>query len=305
MQDWGLDISFLRIQWVDVLDIVLVSFLLYQLYKLVRGSVAFRIFLGFVTIYLLYFVVNALGMQILSAILGQFIGVGVLALIILFQQEIRKFLLMVGRSTFLRQMGFLRLFIGQKASQQQLLIQPVIEAAKAMSNSQTGALIVFAKTDELRYFEESGDAIDAIISKRLLLSIFDKHSPLHDGGVIIRNGRIKAARSILPVTDKPDLPAQFGLRHRAALGMSEVTDAVILIVSEETGQMAIAHNGAIDTNLSVMEVRKLLFELLYDKKQHHSTDEVRPKTHEPVIDTVGMEPLAEASIQASGIGSTK
>lgn len=305
MQDWGLDISFLRIQWVDVLDIVLVSFLLYQLYKLVRGSVAFRIFLGFVTIYLLYFVVNALGMQILSAILGQFIGVGVLALIILFQQEIRKFLLMVGRSTFLRQMGFLRLFIGQKASQQQLLIQPVIEAAKAMSNSQTGALIVFAKTDELRYFEESGDAIDAIISKRLLLSIFDKHSPLHDGGVIIRNGRIKAARSILPVTDKPDLPAQFGLRHRAALGMSEVTDAVILIVSEETGQMAIAHNGAIDTNLSVMEVRKLLFELLYDKKQHHSTDEVRPKTHEHVIDTVGMEPLAEASIQASGIGSTK
>lgn len=276
VNDWSFDIAFLTIRWVDILDIVLVSLLLYQLYKLVRGSVAFRIFLGFVTMYMVYWVVRALEMELLSAILGQFIGVGVLALIILFQQELRKFLLMVGRSTFLRDSGLLNLFLGKKVAQQQAMLQPVLDAARSMSNSETGALIVFAKTDELRYFEENGDLIDAVVSKRLLLSIFNKHSPLHDGGVIIRNGRIKAARSILPVTDKPDLPAQYGLRHRAALGMSEVTDAVILVVSEETGQLSIAHDGIIETNLSLLEVRQKLTQLLFARSANQMHADVAP-----------------------------
>ncbi len=265
LTDWSFNIAFLTIRWVDILDVVLVSFLLYQLYKLVRGSVAFRIFIGFVTIYLVYWVVRALQMELLTAILGQFIGVGVIALIILFQQEIRKFLLMVGRSTFMREDGFLSMFFRRNVNQQQSTLQPVLDAVKSLTNNETGALIVFTKTDELRYFEENGDLIDAIISKRLLISIFNKNSPLHDGAVIVRNGRIRAARCILPVTDKTDLPAQYGLRHRAGLGMSEVTDAVILIVSEETGQLAIAHEGELETNLSMAELRARLGKLLFAK----------------------------------------
>lgn len=265
MNDWAINIQFLTIRWVDVIDILLVSFLLYQLYKLVKGSVAFRIFIGFVTIYITYWVVRALQMELLSAILGQFIGVGVLALIILFQQEIRKFLLMVGRSTFVREDGFWSLFFRRSANRQYAVIQPVMDAVKGLSGSETGALLVFSKTDELRYFEEHGDLIDAVISKRLLLSIFNKNSPLHDGAVIIRNGRIRAARCILPVTDQRDLPAQYGLRHRAALGLSEVTDAVILVVSEETGQISIVHEGIIEANLTLAEVRALLNKHLFAK----------------------------------------
>jgi uncharacterized protein (TIGR00159 family) len=265
VNEWSFDIGFLTVRWVDILDVALVSFLLYQLYKLVRGSVAFRIFTGFITVYLAYWVVRALQMELLTAILGQFIGVGVLALIILFQQEIRKFLLMVGRSTFMREDGFLSFFFKRHVNQQQTTLQPVLEAAKSLTNNETGALIVFAKTDELRYFEENGDLLDAIISKRLLISIFNKNSPLHDGAVIIRNGRVRAARCILPVTDKTDLPAQYGLRHRAALGISEVTDAVVLIVSEETGQLALAHEGILETNLSIVELRARLGKLLFAK----------------------------------------
>ena len=159
----------------------------------------------------------------------------------------------------------------RKEQQKSLNITAVVEAAKALGNTNTGALIVFSRESPLRFYAESGDEIDAIISKRLLISIFNKHSPLHDGAVIIHNGKILAARCILPVSEKDDLEANFGLRHRAALGMSETTDTLILIVSEETGQMSIAKNGQLIHNLSPQEVRKNINTYLFEEETTSST----------------------------------
>ncbi len=253
--------------WVDIIDIVLVSMLLYQVYKLMRGSVAIKIFLGFLSLYLTYLIVGAAQMELLTAILGQFMGVGVLAAIVLFQQEIRKFLLMIGKTTVLRKDNFFNGLPWRRNQMKGLNITPIIEAAKNLGGANMGALIVLSKSSELRFYAESGDAIDAVISKRLLQAIFNKYSPLHDGAVIIYNGRITAARCILPVSDQEDLPAQFGLRHRAAIGMTEVTDTLVLVVSEETGQMSIVRNGTIYHNLSTQELRKKINEYLYEDQR--------------------------------------
>tara|TARA_R110001592_G_scaffold362545_1_gene676783 strand:- start:52051 stop:52917 length:867 start_codon:yes stop_codon:yes gene_type:complete len=251
-------IGFLDISLVNLIDITLVSVLIYQVYKLMRGSVAIKIFLGFLSIYLIYLVVSAAQMELLTIILGQFMGVGVLAAIILFQQEIRKFLLIVGKSSiFSNENLWQELLFWRKRESQAFNVTPLIEASKTLSGSSTGALIVLSRNSELKFYAESGDLIDALVSKRLLVSIFNKYSPLHDGGVIIFNGRVKAARCILPVTER-EVPAQFGLRHRAAIGMSEATDSLILIVSEETGQVSLAKNGKILHNLSFQEVRELI-----------------------------------------------
>ncbi|SEJ36948.1 TIGR00159 family protein [Cyclobacterium xiamenense] len=251
-------IGFLDVSLVNLIDITLVSILIYQVYKLMRGSVAIKIFLGFLSIYLIYLVVSAAQMELLTIILGQFMGVGVLAAIILFQQEIRKFLLIVGKSSiFSNENLWQEILFWRKKESQAFNVTPIIEASKTLSGSSTGALIVLSRNSELKFYAESGDLIDALVSKRLLVSIFNKYSPLHDGGVIIFNGRVKAARCILPVTER-EVPAQFGLRHRAAIGMSEATDALILIVSEETGQVSLAKNGKILHNLSFQEVRELI-----------------------------------------------
>ena len=236
-----------------------VTLLLYQVYKLMKGSIASKVFLGFLFLYLTYLMVNAAEMELLSAILGQFMGVGVLALIILFSPEIRKFLLMIGKSTTLNRENLFRSFPWKKqTSEDQFDVNPIIDAAKTLGGSYTGALIVFSRESELKFYVDSGDRIDGMISKRLLLSIFSKNSPLHDGAVIIYNGRISAARCILPVSDLENLPAQFGLRHRAAIGMSETTDTLVLVVSEETGQMSIVRTGKIHHNMSIQEIRKMI-----------------------------------------------
>jgi len=255
-------IGFLEISIVNIIDITLVSLLLYQIYKLLRGSVAIKIFLGFLSIYLVYLLVSALRMELLSIILGQFMGVGVIAAIIIFAQEIRKFLLIIGRSSILSNENIWQeLLFWRKRETHAFNINPIIEASKSLSGTNMGALMVISRNSELKFYAESGDLIDAIISKRLLISIFNKYSPLHDGAVIIYNGKVKAARCILPVTER-DVPAQFGLRHRAAIGMSEATDTLILIVSEETGQISLAKNGKILHNLSFQEVREFLNDYL-------------------------------------------
>lgn len=249
-------IGFLDVRWIDILDILLVSVLLYQVYKLLKGSVAVRVLIGFLVLYLVYLMVRAAQMELLAGILGQFMGVGVLAAIIIFSQEIRKFLLILGKTTF-KQDGILQSIMiwKKKSAKETLNITPIIEATKSLSGTNTGALIVFSRNSELKFYADSGDLMDAFISKRLLISIFNKYSPLHDGAIIIHQGKIRAARCILPVSER-DIPAQFGMRHRAALGMSEATDTLILIVSEETGSLSLARNGSLDSNLSVPEVRK-------------------------------------------------
>jgi len=272
---YAFKLGFLDIRWVDIVDILLVSVLLYQVYKLLKGSVAVRVLVGFLSLYLIYLVVKAAQMELLAGILGQFMGVGVLAAIIIFSQEIRKFLLILGKTSF-RNSGILEsIFIWRKRRPKiNMNITAVIEAAKSLSGSNTGALMVFSRNTELKFYADSGDLLDAFISKRLLISIFNKYSPLHDGAVILYEGRIKAARCLLPVSERDNLPAQWGLRHRAALGMSEATDTLILIISEETGQMSIARNGKIDNNLSAPEIRKKLNRYLREEEAE-STEEER------------------------------
>ncbi|MFD2786237.1 diadenylate cyclase CdaA [Hymenobacter rubripertinctus] len=256
-------IGFLRIGWIDVVDVLLVTALFYQLYKLLTGSVALKVFLGFMSLYLFYLVVKAAGMELLTSILGQFMSVGVLAGIILFQQEIRRFLLNVGKATSFG--SRLRVFPWRReAGADRMNVTPFIEAAKSLAGKQTGALIAFSLASDLKFFADSGDLIDAAVSKRLLMSIFNKTSPLHDGAVIITNGRIKAARCILPVSENPDVPASMGLRHRAAIGLTEVTDAVVLVVSEETGQISLVRGGEVFRNLAPADLRARLNEFLFD-----------------------------------------
>ena len=275
-----LKIGFIEMGWKDVADIFLVSILLFQLYRLMRGTLAIRIFLGFISVFIVYVVVKSLHMELLTTILGQFIGVGVIAIIILFQQEIRKFLMLIGKSTSVDD-GFLKKFINRKkAIDADILdIVPIVDAAKTLGSMNMGALIVFAKSSELRFYMESGDMLDAQISKRLLISIFQKNSPLHDGAVIIDNNRIKAARCILPVSESDEIPANYGLRHRAAIGMTEVTDSIVLIVSEETGQLSFALNGVMYNNLSRSELKQKLRNYLFDEEE---TTEAEPPVSTPV-----------------------
>jgi uncharacterized protein (TIGR00159 family) len=186
-------------------------------------------------------------------------GVGVIAVIVLFQQEIRKFLLLLGKTTIFEDGNIwtnIQQLWQEKFDENHLDVSPIIDGIKNMSGSNTGALIVFSRSSELKFYADSGDRLEAKISKRLIMAIFNKLSPLHDGAIIINSNRIVAARCILPVSERDDLPAQFGLRHRAALGMTETTDSLVVIVSEETGQLTCARNGELEHNLSTAEVRK-------------------------------------------------
>lgn len=259
-------IGFLDFGWIDLLDILVVGLLMYEVYRLIRNSIASSIFLGALILYLIYNLVKALGMEMLTSILDKFMAVGVIAAVVIFQQEIRKFLLMLGKGSVFTQEGLLRRwFAPEKNGEEGFSLQPAVEAARSMSQHHTGALIVFARSTELRHIAETGDEIDAILSKRLLLTIFNKTSPMHDGAVLVVNGRIKAARCVLPVSESQDIPASLGLRHRAAVGVSELTDTVVLIVSEEKGQMSIAFNGRLEMNLSATEVRNRLNSYLFEK----------------------------------------
>jgi uncharacterized protein (TIGR00159 family) len=276
-------IGFLDISIVNMIDIALVAALLYRVYKLLKGSVAIKIFLGFLSLYLIYLLVQALRMELLTIILGQFMGVGVIAAIIIFAPEFRKFLLILGRSSIFSDDNVWKdlLFFWRKKENSGFNISPIIDAAKVLAGSNTGALIVISSTVELKFYAESGDILDAELSKRLLISIFNKHSPLHDGAVIIHKGKIKAARCILPVTER-EVPAQFGLRHRAGIGMSEATDALILVISEETGQISMAKNGKVLHNLSFQEVREIINddlnnEDLYDRFENLSEHDFAKK----------------------------
>lgn len=259
-------IGFLPVKWIDLIDICLVAFLLYRFYKLLKGSIALKIFIGLLSVYFFYLIVRAAKMELISTILGNIMGVGFIAVIILFQQEIRKFLLIAGKTASANNKSLLQKFVFRKTDDTEKLdVSPLIEACKILGGTNTGALIVIAKSSELRLYAETGDEIEAYISKRLILSIFNKQSPLHDGAVIVLNNRIKAARCILPVSENPDLPAFLGLRHRAALGITELTDCVVLTVSEETGEVSIVRDGKLYYNLTPIELRNKLNLYLFGK----------------------------------------
>lgn len=277
-------LGFLEITIVDIIDVTLVTILLAQAYKLIRGSLAIRVFLGFISLYLLFLVVDAAGMELVTTILGQFMEVGILAVIILFQQEIRKFLLLIGRTTSLEDGQLVKNIKGIWSPDKRAIrsdVSSIVEAAKVLSGSETGALIVLSRNSELKFYADSGDRMGAMISKRLLLSIFNKFSPLHDGAVIIYRNKIVAARCILPVSERDDIPAQFGLRHRAAIGMSEITDTLLIVVSEETGHISIVKQGDFVENLSAKELRSEINQYLMEDTGKKSGRGNQGKTTNP------------------------
>jgi uncharacterized protein (TIGR00159 family) len=277
--DFIFKIGFLEIRWVDLIDIALVAILLYQVYKLIRGSIAVNIFLGTLALYLVFLIVRAAQMELLATILGQFMGVGVLAMIIVFQPEIRKFLLVIGRGTEFRGNFFKAFSSWRNDYHDDFDISQVIEAAKNLKATKTGTLIVFTRDSELKFYVETGDPLNAEVTKRLLISIFNKNSPLHDGAVIIYKGCIKAARCVLPVSENDHLPSTFGLRHRSAIGMSETTDTLVLVISEETGRLILARNGKFLRSLRLKQVEQKILEYLH-KEEPEKWDEV-PDEPEP------------------------
>lgn len=230
---------------VDVIDILLVALLLYYVYKLARGTVAVNIFLGIVIIYLIWKITEALQMQLLSSILGQFIGVGVFALIVVFQEEIRKFLLTIGSTNIAARNKFFKVFQSLKAAKKKsnLDVRKLISVCKKLGSTNTGALIVLERNIPLNFVKETGDDVNIQVSEPIIESIFFKNSPLHDGAIVISGNYIVATRVILPVAGENRLPKHYGLRHRAATSISEKTDASAIVVSEETGKISYIKNG--------------------------------------------------------------
>jgi uncharacterized protein (TIGR00159 family) len=255
------DFSALKLTPFSVLDIVLLAIIIYQLYNLIRGTIAANIFIGLALIYALYFIVPETKMPLLAGILKKVADVGIIAVIILFQQEIRRFLLFVGKNASLqRNKAWWQYFFGKGDAEKNnyARIKPIIDACKSMKQTRTGALIVFTKYYDEQFYQNSCEILEAKISKRLLETIFQKNSPLHDGAVVIADNKIKSASCILPLTEKQDLPAQFGLRHRAGIGVTESNDATAIIISEETGEISYAKQGRVKMNISFAELEKLL-----------------------------------------------
>ncbi len=224
-------------------------------------------------------------MELLASILGQFMGVGVLAMIILFQPEIRKFLLLIGRTTEINRDDLFKSITNWGTEHHdEFDISQVMEAVKTLKATRTGALIVFSRDIELKFYVETGDPLNAEVSKRLILSIFNKHSPLHDGAIIIYKGKIKAARCVLPVSENDHLPSHFGLRHRSAIGMSETTDTLVLAISEETGRLILARNGKHLRALKLKQVEQKILEYLHNeepKNWNEIPEESEPLEQQP------------------------
>lgn len=250
---------FIHVRFLDLIDILLVAIIFYEIYKLVKGTVAFNIFMGIFIIFVVWLVVKSLKMELLGSILGQLFGVGAIAIIIVFQQELRRFLLMLGsRYRANRKFSLENLFAtGFKVASDEKL-HAIVAACSEMAETRTGALIVIARESELREYVETGEVLDAEISGELIKSIFFKNSPLHDGAMIISHNRIKAARCILPVSQQLEISPTHGLRHRAAIGLSEQTDALVVVVSEETGRISTSSGGHLMENLSAADLFKVL-----------------------------------------------
>jgi len=246
-------LDFIDFSILDILDILLVAALLYYIYKLLKGTVAINIFLGIAFIFLIWKVTQALKMEMLSGILGYLLSGGVIALIIVFQQEIRKFLLMIGttnfssKRSFLKQLKFLKSEIESETD-----VDTIVNSCIKLSKTKTGALIVIERTNNLDFLA-NGDQMNAVVNEAILESIFYKNSPLHDGATVIRDNFIVATRVVLPLSSEK-IPARFGLRHKAAIGVTEKTDALCLLVSEETGEISYIKDGAFDLYIDYNEL---------------------------------------------------
>lgn len=242
----------------DLIDVLLVAFFLYQAYKLMKNSGSLALFSGIVSFLVVWILVSQiLEMRLMGAILDKFISVGFLVLVILFQDEIRRFLLAVGSH---KGWKFLSNLFSKKDEDENKtkIVAPVVLACMNMARKKTGALIVIQQDVDLSVYEHTGEMFNADVNARLIENIFFKNSPLHDGAMIIADNRIKAAGCILPVAQNANLPKDMGLRHRSALGMSLETDALIIIVSEERGKISVAQNGKMSINVSAEDLQQIL-----------------------------------------------
>ena len=234
----------------DAIEIVVVAYILYQLYRLMRGTIAVQIALGLGALFLIQFVVELADMTVLTTVFSYFNQVFVLAVIIIFQPEIRRLLLLLGKNPIVRR--FVR------TTDQRQIIDETVGAVEEMSQQQIGALMAVQRSTGLRSYVETGELLEAEVSRDLLLTIFYGQNPLHDGAVIINNRRVEAARCILPVSTSMKLSPQLGLRHRAAVGLTEQTDAFVVVVSEETGDISVSRDGALISNITPEELRTYL-----------------------------------------------
>ena len=258
LEDWR-DVGTWGGVLIALLDYALVGFILIQLYRLTRGTSAIPVFLGLLAIYAFWQLITALGMNLLSELLGQFIGVGVIAILIVFQQELRNFLLFIGDQDFLKQQpAWLRNFFPARRVTGSSEVSEILEALYRIADRGEGALVVIGRKSPLQTHISSVTPLDAAISAPLIESIFFKNSPLHDGALLIAYGRMTGVRAVLPVSQRPDLPAEWGMRHRAALGITERTDAIALVVSEEHRDVRVAVGSELKVAPSRLELLSLV-----------------------------------------------
>ena len=248
-------------RFIDFVDVFLVAILLYYIYKLVKGTVAINIFIGILVIYIAWRLTDYLEMQMLYSIFDGFMKVGIIALIVVFQPEIRKFLLMVGSTNIGGKKSILKNFKFLKNDNPTSTdVDAIMNACNRMATTNTGALIVIERNNNLDFLTNTGDAMNILVSQPIIESIFFKNSPLHDGAIIIEKNIVKATRVILPVNNEKNIPERFGLRHRAAVGITEKTDALAIAVSEETGQISYFKSGEFvmfkDTDDLVSKIKK-------------------------------------------------
>ena len=244
----------------DIIDIVLVALMLYYIYRLMKESRSLNVFIGIMVFIVVWLLVSQiLEMKLLGSIMDKLVSVGVIALIILFQDEIRKFLYNLGANQRMRSLMRFFSFGGEKKDKtDKESIMPIVMACMSMGKQKVGALIVMERSAPLDDIVETGDVIDAAINQRLIENIFFKNSPLHDGAMIISDKRIRAAGCILPVSHSVDIPKELGLRHRAAMGISQESDAIAIIVSEETGRISVAIKGEYKLRLSAEQLESIL-----------------------------------------------
>ncbi len=251
-------LDFLSLHFIDIIDILLVALLVFYVYRLIRGTAAMSIFIAIILLYFIWLLVRALKMELLNAIMGQVLGVGVIAIIIIFQQEIRRFLLHLGQNVgSKRRNNFItRTLFGSKGEAVTTrTLDELTQAVSRMVSSKTGALIVMTHLSSLDAIIETGDRIDSNVNRRLIENIFFKNSPLHDGALIMNTNRLIAARCTLPMSDSQNIPAHYGMRHRAAVGVTEQTDATAIVVSEETGGISFVKEGVLKSVGSIAELR--------------------------------------------------
>ncbi len=267
--------GFLNLSFIDIIDILLVAIIIYLVFRWIRGSSAMGVFTAILLLLLARVIAGALNMKLMTAVMSTVLDVGVLALIIIFQPEIRRLLMGIGnkyrRTPRLAQL--LDKLLGVKEDSLDTgVVNEIAEACRQMGEDKTGALMVIPQKDKLEYIKETGDKVDAMVSRRLIMNIFFKNSPLHDGAMVIEGGRIAAARCTLPITERQDIPAHYGMRHKAAIGMSETCDAIILVVSEETGHISYVRNGKIQTVSNISELKLLLSPSAAERQNDRDND---------------------------------